>query len=180
MNPTQRAWTYNEEWILRQEYPKKPTAEVAKMLRRSIYAVNVRASHLGLKKRHYGLVWTEQMLKLLRDYYPTMINYSLSRLIGVSQRTMIRKARELGLEKTDDFMEINRKSIRDSISAGLKRHGPQPTHFQKGVRANPEGEFKPGYRESPETKAKRSASLKETWKRKKILKRYGLSSLSKG
>ena len=114
------------------------------------------------------------MLKLLRDYFPTMTNYSLAKLIGVSHRTMIRKARELGLEKADDFMEINRKSISESISAGVRRHGPQPTHFQKGVRANPDGEFKPGHRESPEVKAKRSASLKETWKRKKILKRYGL------
>lgn len=174
MNPTQRAWTYNEEWILRQEYPKKPTAEVAKILRRSIYAVNVKASHLGLKKRHYGVVWTDKMLKLLRDYYPTMTNFSLSRLVGVSQRTMIRKARELGLEKADDFMEINRKSISERISAGVRRYGPQPTHFRKGERANPDGEFRPGHRESPEVKAKRSASLKETWNRKKILKRYGL------
>ena len=174
MNPTQRAWTYNEEWILRQEYPKKPTAEVAKILRRSIYAVNVKASHLGLKKRHYGVVWTDKMLKLLRDYYPTMTNFSLSRLVGVSQRTMIRKARELGLEKAEDFMEINRKSISESISAGVRRYGPQPTHFRKGERANPEGEFKPGHKESPETKEKRRASLRETWRRKKILKRYGL------
>lgn len=174
MNPTQRAWTYNEEWTLRQEYPKKPTAEVAKILRRSIYAVNVKASHLGLKKRHYGVVWTDHMLKLLKDYFPTMTNYSLSRLIGVRQRTMIRKARELGLAKVDDFMEINRKSISESISAGVRRPGPQPTHFQKGVRANPDGEFKPGYKESPEVKAKRCASLKETCRRKKILKRYGL------
>ena len=174
MNTKDRPWTYNEEWILRQEYPKKPTAEIAKILRRSISAVNNKASLLSLKKQHYGVVWTEQMLKLLKDYFPTMTNYSLAKLIGVSHRTMIRKAREMGLEKADDFMEINRRSIRESISAGLKRHGPQPTHFRKGVRANPDGEFKPGYRESPEVKAKRSASLKETWKRKKILKRYGL------
>ena len=103
-----------------------------------------------------------------------MTIFSLSRLVGVSQRTMIRKARELGLEKADDFMEINRKSISESISAGVRRYGPQPTHFRKGERANPDGEFRPGHRESPEVKAKRSASLKETWKRKKILKRYGL------
>lgn len=103
-----------------------------------------------------------------------MTNLSLSSLIGVSMRTLTRKASELGLEKAPYFLEINARTISERISSALKRKGNFGTQFVKGARSNPEGEFKPGHKESPETKEKRRASLRETWRRKKILKRYGL------
>ena len=180
MNPKDRPWTYNDEWILRHEFPRRRTEEVAKMLRRTQNAVICKAHLLGLKKRSYGIVWTDGMIELLKTYFPTMTNLSLSRLIGVSVRTLNRKAAELGLQKAPDFLEINARTISERISSALKRKGNFGTQFVKGVRSNPEGEFKPGHKESPETKEKRRASLRETWRRKKILKRYGLSSLSKG
>ena len=174
MKPQDRPWTYNDEWILRQEFPRRRTDEVAKMLRRTQNAVICKAHNLGLKKRSYGIVWTDGMIELLKTYFPTMTNLSLSRLIGVSVRTLNRKAAELGLEKAPDFREINARAISERISSALKRKGKFGNQFVKGVRYNPEGEFKPGHKESPETKEKRRASLRETWRRKKILKRYGL------
>ena len=121
MNPKDRPWTYNDEWILRHEFPRRRTEEVAKMLRRTQNAVICKAHVLGLKKRSYGIVWTENMLDLLKTYYPTMTNLSLSRLIGVSMRTLTRKASELGLEKAPDFLEINARTISERISSALKR-----------------------------------------------------------
>lgn len=174
MNPNQRAWTYNDEWILRNEYPKKPTVEVAKMLRRSVYAVNMKASSLGLKKQHHGIVWDERELRMLREYFPMMLNDNVAKLIGVSQRTMSRKAAELGLTKAEDFRERNRMAISDRASASLKRVANVRTRFRKGEHANPDGEFRPGQRMTPEQKEKQSASLKESWRQRKILKRYGL------
>ena len=174
MKPKERPWTYNDEWILRHEFPRRRTEEVAKMLRRTQNAVICKAHILGLKKRCYGIVWTDGMIELLKTYFPTMTNLSLSSLIGVSVRTLNRKAAELGLEKAPDFLEINARTISERISSALKRKGKFGNQFVKGVRYNPKGEFKPGHKESPETKEKRRASLRETWRRKKILKRYGL------
>ena len=174
MKPQDRPWTYNDDWILRHEFPRRRTEEVANMLRRTQNAVICKAHVLGLKKRSYGIVWTESMLNLLKTYYPTMTNLLLSSLIGVSMRTLTRKASELGLQKAPDFLEINTRTISERISSALKLKGNFGAQFVKGVRSNPEGEFKPGHKESPETKEKRRASLRETWRRKKILKRYGL------
>jgi len=147
------------------------------MLKRSEQAVAVKASKLGLKKRIYGIAWTPQMLKLLCDYFPTMFNRPLAKWIGVSRRTLIRKARELGLEKKPGFLEERRADINELASAGLKRTHKSGGRFKKGERNNPEGEFKKGHTESPETKAKRSASLKAAWvrrKRREMLKSYGI------
>lgn len=117
-----RKWTNKDLGILRREFPKRPTPEVAKMLGRSAMAVATKASKEGLKKQ-------EGFLDKRRK--------DISRLAGEE------------LRKIPD-----RKSSR----------------FKKGVRFNPDGEFKKGHKESPETKAKRIASLKESWRRRKAAK----------
>ena len=162
-----RPWTIMEEQILRNEWGHHTISEVAKMIGRTYKATAVRASKMGLKKDHYGIVWTPQQLKLLRDFFPTMFNKPLAKWIGVSMRTMIRKARELGLEKKPGFLNERRKDIQALAADGLRNTKNVRTRFKKGVRNNPAGEFKPGHVESPETRARRSESLKLAWKRRK-------------
>ena len=63
------------------------------------------------------------------------------------------------------------------VSEALKRTGFNNGRFKKGVRNCPEWEFKKGHVESPESKAKRSAALKASWrkrKRREELKYYGI------
>lgn len=173
------AWTQKELDLLRREFPARTTEEVARMLGRSVHATSVKASKLGLKKRHYGVVWTPSMLKILTDFFPIMFDRPLAAWVGVSLRTLIRKARELGLEKEPGFLDKRRRDIASLAGEALKRKKDVPGRFMKGVRNNPDGEFKPGHSESPETKAKRSASLRETWKRRKRreeMKRYGIGT----
>lgn len=55
--------------------------------------------------------WTPAMLKKLRTYFPVAFNRELAEDLGVSMRTLIRKARELGLEKEPGFLDKNRKII---------------------------------------------------------------------
>lgn len=160
-------WSFRDLDILRTEFPNRPTKEVAEMLHRSTQAVAVKASKLGLKKKHYGIVWTPQMLKLLKDFFPTMFDAPLAKWIGVSTRTLIRKARELGLEKKEGFLEERRGDIVELARIALKGRTDVPKRFQKGHHYNPNKEFKKGHKESQETKAKRVASLKLTWKRRK-------------
>ena len=163
-----RPWTIMDEQILRNEWNRHTIEEVAAMLHRSYQATAVKASKMGLKKDHYGIVWTDEQLKLLRTYFPTMFNRPLAKWIGVSLRTMIRKARELGLEKKPGFLDDRRKDIQTLAKDGMKRSNKiVKTRFKKGVRNNPAGEFKPGHVESQETKARRSAALKHAWKVRK-------------
>ena len=156
-----------EEQILRNEWSRHTIDEVAKMVGRTYQATAVKASKMGLKKEHYGIVWTPQQLKLLRDFFPTMFNKPLAKWIGVSMRTMIRKARELGLEKKPGFLNERRKDIQALAAEGLRNTKNVQTRFKQGIRNNPSGEFKPGHVESPETRAKRAESLKRAWKRRK-------------
>lgn len=162
-------YTFREMDILRREYPIRTTEELSRMLGRSKQAIFVKASKMGLKKDHYGIVWTPQMLKMLRDFFPIMFNKPLAAWIGVSIRSLIRKARELGLEKRPGFLDDRREDITDLARTSLKkayREGRLKSTFKTGERNNPSGEFKPGHVESPEMKAKRSASLKAAWKRR--------------
>ena len=162
-----RKWTVMEDQILRNEWSRHTIEEVAGMLGRSYQATAVRASKIGLKKDHYGIIWTPEQLKLLREHFPTMFNRPLATMLGVSLRTMIRKARELGIEKRPGFLADRRKDISALASAALKKSTNTDTRFKKGMRNNPAGEFKAGHHESPETRAKRSESLKRAWKQRK-------------
>ena len=156
-----------DEQILRNEWNRHTIEEVATMLHRSYQATAVRASKMGLKKDHYGIVWTPDQLKLLRDYFPTMFNKPLAKWIGVSMRTLVRKARELGLEKKEGFLQERKRDIQRLAGDAIRAPDHKNTRFKKGVHSNPAGEFKPGHVESPETKARRSESLKYVWKVRK-------------
>lgn len=160
-------WTYMEEQALREKWDNHTIAELAMLLGRTAYAVAQKAHKLGLRKSHYGIVWTPGQLKLLRDHFPTMFNGPLAAWIGVSVRTLIRKARELGLEKKPGFLVERKDDIQRLASEALRRLPDNPGRFKKGIRHNPSGEFKPGHKESPETRVKRIAALKRSWKAKK-------------
>lgn len=45
------------------------------------------------------------MISELKRYFPTTKNKELAELIGVSERTIVRKARELGLEKDAEWQK---------------------------------------------------------------------------
>lgn len=168
-------WTPRDIDIMRREYPVRECEEVAAMLGRSVRATYIMAYRLGLKKHHHGVFWTPRMLKLLNDYYPIMFNKPLAAWIGVSERSLIRKARKLGLEKRPNFLEDRREDIVELAREGLKkayREGKLTTTFKKGIRFYPEGEFKKGQVENPETKAKRIAGVKAAWKKRKQQEKF--------
>ena len=100
------------------------------------------------------------MLDDLKRLYATTKNEDLVDILGVSQRTLIRKARELGLYKDAAWQhEISMKHVKmaqltNSIK-GVK------TAFKKGCHFCPENEFKPGHKESEDSKQKRLKSLRK-------------------
>ena len=118
--------------------------------------------------------WSTAMLDYLRRHFPTTLNEELAGCLGVSPRTMIRKARELGLSKDPqwlaDVWEERRK-----LAHFISRRLGYPGGFKKGERANPDGEFKPGHKPTEEMKRKRAEGVREYNKRHpKELRERGL------
>lgn len=103
--------------------------------------------------------WNGNMITFLRRHFATTLNEELADCLGVSPRTMIRKARELGLEKDPVWLRQVWEERRMMAHVVSRRKG-YPGGFEKGRRYNPAGEFKKGHQLSPEAKAKQSASIK--------------------
>ena len=167
METTSKPWTYKDVEKLRREYPVRPAKDIAKELGRSVRAIYIKVYHLGLIKDHHGTVWTPKMLTMLKALFPITFNKPLAACLGVSSRTLIRKARELGLEKKPGFLEDRKADISQLRREAKQKSTNTAGQFKKGIRYNPAGEFKKGHVESPETKAKRSAAIKESWRIRK-------------
>ena len=88
------------------------------------------------------IFWNKDMLDFLKANFATMLNDELAGCLGVSLRTMIRKARELGLQKDADWLKAVWEERRLMAHVASKRKG-YPGTFQKGQHASPETEFKP-------------------------------------
>lgn len=112
--------------------------------------------HQGYARRIY---WTKDMLDYLRYHFATTLNEELAGCIGVSQRTMLRKARELGLKKDMAWLRRiwdERRKLAHIIS---KRKG-FPGGFKKGIHYYPDGEYKKGHQLSPEEKLKQTEAMR--------------------
>lgn len=123
------------------------------------------------------ITWTPRMINTLREYYPTMFNDALAKLLKVSVRSLQRKAQELGLVKVKDFNQVRSYDIAKRISDAVKKayaDGRKTSDFKKGVRNNPDGEFKPGHRFPEEIESARKDKIRKTFKRQKLLQIYGL------
>ena len=73
------------------------------------------------------------MLSIMRRYYHNTINRDLAEMLGVSERTVVRKARELGLNKDADFMRAISKDHLMLANAKRKALG-YPGGFAKGMK----------------------------------------------
>lgn len=116
--------------------------------------------HRGYARR---IFWNKQMLDDLKRMFPTTLNEEVAGALGVSLRTMIRKARELGLQKDPVWLAGIWNQRRKWAHMESRRRG-YPGRFIKGRRANPDGEFKAGHKETQKQKEKRRKAL-QLWYR---------------
>lgn len=136
--------------------------------------------HNGYSKHIY---WSRQMLDDLRSMYPNTFNYELAHILGVSSRTMIRKAMELGLKKDREWLTgVYRENVR--VACCLNKVHGNNGQFKKGVRSSPDTEFKSGTHKplTDEQEAKRRESLKRSWclrRAKERRKKNGIQELQK-
>ena len=85
--------------------------------------------------------WSKSMCENLIRLFPRTRNEECAELLGVSPRTVVRKARELGLAKDKDwFVELARNNCRTMRVLNLCRGNSG--QFKKGQHASPDTEFK--------------------------------------
>lgn len=83
------------------------------------------------KKYSTRIYWSPQMLSDLKRYFPTTSNQECADILQVSVRTIVRKARELGLEKDNEWLlsvwEENRL-----LACSVAKSKGHPGSFLKG------------------------------------------------
>jgi len=134
------------------------------------------------KRRTTAIIWTDEMLFILRSEFATTFNKDLAKKLGVGWRTLVRKARALGLEKEPGFLDNKRTEIVKLVLAAKK---PQPTKGLKGwsVPNSENTRFKPGnispMATDPLVVEKCRASRNKTIRREIIRIKCGLKPLTK-
>ncbi len=81
-----------------------------------------RGHYVVQQGRSQKIYWDGQMLSDLRCLYATTLNEDLAQILRVSQSTMVRKARELGLRKDPRWLkDIYRERALLAITAWKKK-----------------------------------------------------------
>jgi len=118
-----------------------------------------------MEHRHYAtrIFWSTAMLDYLRRHFAATINQELCEELGVSMRTMIRKARELGLQKDTQWLKGVWNTNRHLAQASSRING-NSGQWRKGERSNPAGEFKAGHHLTTEQEQRRREAMRR-WHR---------------
>jgi len=130
----------------------------------------------------YKIDWTPEMIRRLKFEFKYAYNKTLAIDLGVSWRSLVRKARELGLEKEDGFLEKRKDHIQKLARA---KRNPNPTKGLKGwcVPNSEAHRFKPGnispMATSQETRNKVSRSRLKTIEEERYRIREGLDQITK-
>lgn len=100
-----------------------------------------------------GYVWKKKELEYLEIHFQIDTNKQLAEYFGVGWRTIVRKARELNLEKHElfriqlDFVQFGKEASKHPKSIA--------TRWKKGVRNSPQTEFKKGHKPIKKQKVKK-------------------------
>lgn len=88
-----------------------------------------------------AIYWSPQMISDLKRYFPTSTNDECAGILGVSARTIVRKARELRLSKDPAWLkQIHRERL--LLAQVASRKAGDPGSFKKGNMIGFEYRFK--------------------------------------
>jgi len=98
------SWTQTEDNFLSDNYLTMSDREISKHLPgRTDKAVKTRRKKLNLIGKKFA--WTPEALNVLRTLYPTVTSQKIADKIGCSLYTVYGKAYELGLKKSEEFLQ---------------------------------------------------------------------------
>ena len=117
-----KQWLSQHDAGIKEEYPDRPTEDLAGEMKVNYYTVSRRAKRLGVAKSDAFMraSWKkgtpqkrikgkEEMRQYLKARFHDTRNAELAALFGVDVKTVRRMARKLGLEKSEEFMRSVRK-----------------------------------------------------------------------
>lgn len=122
--------------------------------------------------------WTDEMCQKIMAEFPHRITIDMAKEMGVSLRSVIRKARELGIEKREGFLNDFRQEITKRANAAKP---PNPNKGNSSFRV-PGGElyqFQPGHKPVNRNMELIHKKRNETIKREKLRLKYGLKQETK-
>lgn len=168
---TRKAWTADEDAVLRDRFPTEAASDIAADLGRTLWSVHSRAQFLGLrkapefarnmalarlaKKMPSGTSWPEHELQMLRERYPHEATSVIAADLGRTVRATYARADKLGLRKTPEFLAsaasgriIDQQDPRRAIGVGTRWRTGRPSwnkglHYSAGGRSA-ETRFRPG------------------------------------
>ena len=125
-----------------------------------------------------SVMWESWKDVVVLSRYAGEPNARLCRELGVSERTLERHARALGVAKSSDYMaEVQRKGVEGALRRcdELRRRGEKRSLSRAGGRP-----FERGHRLSAEVEAKRVSGIKRGQRFAKLLKscNFGATELS--
>lgn len=147
-------WTPSDIEKLKTYFPHRLNSEMVEILGRSEGAIAQKANELGIKKKlvrredraynttnGHAVYWTDQMLSMLKKYYSNTRNEEIAGILGMGVRTVIRKARQLGLVKDPAWMRaMSQAHVKMTVyyqnptnnGRFQKGHAPTGCQYQKG------------------------------------------------
>lgn len=136
-----------------------------------------RSGNQGIK-----IEWTPAMLDELTRRFPTEFNKDIAASLGVSWRSVVRKARELGLEKVENFHTITGKE-RGRRAHAKRKHNPSQMGKGFVIPGSEVYRFKNGHTPriawDTELVNRIHAKRNDTIARDRLRKKYGMSRLTK-
>lgn len=97
-----RKYTEEEIHFLETHYQTMSVKELASRLNRTEKAVRLKIEKMRLSLRDLprnASLWTEDKVTYLKDHYKTVVDHKMAKHLGMSEGTVCRKRKELGLRK---------------------------------------------------------------------------------
>lgn len=145
-----KTWTATEENELRGLYGKMTAEALAIRFGTTCRAIYQKCFQMGLRKEQPKKIHLTQQDKLwLIINFPHMSNEICAMKLGISLRSVVRQARNLGLQKTEQFMKecqahTSRKAHESHIKNGTY---PAKGYYSPNLQKGEAYQFKSGHRQ---------------------------------
>lgn len=151
-------WTIKEKDELARLYSAMTAKQIAEHLGRPVSYVSGMANKMGLHKEQPNTIHLTREQELwLKLNFPHMATAICAIYLGISHRSVVRKARSLGLRKTEQFMKDAQLFAIKRANESNLRNGTYPPKgvVNANIAKGAPYRFKPGYRKkSSDTQSK--------------------------
>jgi hypothetical protein len=132
-------WSTETLEKFKNEFPNRYNKELANELGIGLRTVTLKARQLNIEKDTDFLIvkkkieWTTEMLDKFKREFPHKFNRELAQEFGVSYRTVVKKARQLKLEKQTNFLQLNKPIIQKMARVATTVEVIQRVHSKRNA-----------------------------------------------